>query len=516
MDIVLACDLGTSSCKLTAVDIASKNGAGRIVGVASHLYPTRHGADGWAEQDPADWLHGFAAAVHELAEAGALREIRALAFTGQMSAALPVDASGQALHPALIWSDQRATVETDAAAARIAPGAFYGLTGNTLNATYTGPKLAWLARHRPEVWAATATFLQPKDWLIAQLTGVLAMDHSDASCTGLYELASGTWSPHLCDLFGLPLTLAPPLAEAASVIGTLDATMARRLGLPGGLPVVLGGGDGPTSALGTGIGRGEAYLSIGTSAWVSFLNDAPVIDETRRIFSFRHVLPGVYAVTGSTQNAGSALAWLGSLLAAGDIGAEVRTALATVAPGAGGLLVLPYLQGERTPVWDSQATGAVLGLRAHHERVHLVRAFTEAVCFQIKLILDTLADCGLTSRDLRIVGGLSSEPTVVRLLATVVQHRLRRPPGYLHTTSIGAAMLGALALGASSNEAAALASSDEDDEFNPDHIPDALFANYKAYRSLYPALKILCPPATYLGASGRQREQAPPIASMPR
>lgn len=314
------------------------------------------------------------------------------------------------------------------------------------------------------------------------------MDHSDASCTGLYELASGTWSPRLFDLFDLPVALAPPLAEAASIVGTLDASMARRLGLPGGLPVVLGGGDGPTSALGTGIGPGEAYLSIGTSAWVSFLHDAPVVDAARRVFSFRHVLPGLYAVTGSTQNAGSALAWLRSLLDAGDLGAEVRAALATIAPGAGGVLVLPYLHGERTPVWDSHAAGAVIGLRSHHGRPHLIRAFTEAICFQIKLILDTLAECGLASRDLRVVGGLASEAMVLRLLATVVQHRLHRQPGYLHTTSTGAAMLGALALGASSDEVTALAF-DDDEEFEPELVPDALATNYETYRRLYPALR---------------------------
>lgn len=123
MDVILACDLGTSSCKLTAFDLSSRDRAGRAVGVASRPYPTRHRAEGWAEQDPADWLHGFADAVRELSDAGALRHVRALAFTGHMSAALPVDASGRTLHPALIWSDQRATIETEEAAARMSPDA---------------------------------------------------------------------------------------------------------------------------------------------------------------------------------------------------------------------------------------------------------------------------------------------------------------------------------------------------------------------------------------------------------
>src|SRR5579875_4023165 len=219
MDVVLACDLGTSSCKLTAVDLSPQPGQGAIVGLASRSYPTRHAEHGWAEQDPADWLPGFSRAVADLAEQGALRHLRGLVFTGQMSAALPVARDGTALNPALIWSDQRATAETDAAASRISPEEFYRLTGNTLNATYTGPKLAWLKCHRPEAWNAATSFLQPKDWLIAQLTGVQAMDHSDASCTGLYDLAAGAWSERLFDLFGVPLHLAPQVVEAATVVG---------------------------------------------------------------------------------------------------------------------------------------------------------------------------------------------------------------------------------------------------------------------------------------------------------
>ena len=168
MDIILACDLGTSAIKLSAIVLFPAISTDRIVATATRAYPTRYAVGGHAEQDPDDWLQAFVEAVRELVSGGRLAGICGLVFTGQMSAALPVDASGRHLHAALIWSDQRAVDEAARAAQRLEEGDFYAITGNRLNATYTGPKLAWLLRNRPEVWAKTATFLQPKDWLIAQ------------------------------------------------------------------------------------------------------------------------------------------------------------------------------------------------------------------------------------------------------------------------------------------------------------------------------------------------------------
>ena len=150
MDIILACDLGTSSCKLSAVDVSPSAGKFRVVANTSRSYPTRHHSDGGAEQDPLDWMKAFSEAVSDLGASGCLAHLRAFCFTGQMSAALLVDGRGQALHPALIWTDQRATQEVHQAEQAISAERFYALTGNVINATYTAPKLACQFRsHRP-------------------------------------------------------------------------------------------------------------------------------------------------------------------------------------------------------------------------------------------------------------------------------------------------------------------------------------------------------------------------------
>jgi len=436
---VLACDLGTSSCKLAVFDQR-----GAVVGAAGSGYASAtRGAE--VEQDPWDWLRAFQAAVTTLDAEGHLADIACLAFTGQMSATLAVEAQAVPLRQCLIWSDQRATIEAEEVAGVIGHDSFYRITGNPISPTYTIAKALWIARHEPDVYQATAKFLQPKDWVIAQLTGILAVDLSDASCTGLLDLERGAWSHELARAVGLDVGKLPDIVPTAQVIGHVTAQGARISGLRPGLPVVPGGGDGPTSALGAGVVRpGQSYVSLGTSAWVSFVSAAPLGDPRRRLFSLRHVVEGLFAHTGATQNAGNVLAWL-----AGDIlgSRSLDESLATTQAGADGLMCLPYLNGERTPYWDADASGSFFGLRPQHRGEHLVRAMAEGICHHLRLITDVFAELGLSSSEVVALGGLAESPTFVRLLAasTGRPHRVVQSPN--HATCRGAAMLGAVGVG---------------------------------------------------------------------
>jgi len=437
--VILACDLGTSSCKLAAFDAT-----GEMRATASAPYPT-NAVGTRVEQDPADWQRAFRVAVAEFTAGGHLRDAACIAFTGQMSAALPVDAGANALRPCLIWSDQRASAEVSAIEAAIGREAFYLITGNPISSTYTIAKALWIARHEPDVYRATTCFLQPKDWLIAQLTGVMAVDMSDASCTGLLDLTRGTWDSNLATAVGLDARKLPPIAPGTAVIGRVTAAGAATSGLPKGLPVVLGGGDGPTSALGAGIVRsGQSYVSLGTSAWVSFISAEAVVDPGQRIFSLRHVVGGLFAHTGATQNAANALSWL-----TGDIlgGTTLEGSLAATEAGADGLLCLPYLNGERTPYWSSDAAGVFFGLRPQHRPAHMVRALAEGVCHHLRLITDVFADLGMSSAEIVALGGLAHVPAFVRLLASAVgkPHLVGASAG--QTTCRGAAMMGAVGIG---------------------------------------------------------------------
>lgn len=449
MSIILACDVGTSSLKLAAF-LAD----GTMLAAAHRPYPTAAPRPGWTEQDPDDWLGAFVAAVAELAAAGLVARAAGIAFTGQMSAVVLTAGDGTAVRPAMIWSDTRAGGEAAAIAAEVGRDAHIDLTGNPPEATYPAAKLRWLAEHEPEALRRATVLLQPKDFIVNRLAGVAAIDPSDASCTGLLDIARGQWDERLVAMTGAGSRLLPEIRAAASVVGRVRAEGAAWSGLPEGLPVVLGGGDGPVTALGVGaVAAGRIYACLGTSAWISEVADRPGGDPARRLIAFRHVLPGLYALTGSTQNCGNVLDWLARRIAgAADWRATLAADLTAVPPGADGLLFIPYLHGERTPWWDSGIRGALLGMDPSHGKAHFLRAGIEGIGFELRQILDVFRGTGGARPPLAIVGGISESAPVRTLLAEILDMPVAPVAEGGHTTVRGAAMLGAMGLGLASLE----------------------------------------------------------------
>lgn len=444
MTTILGCDVGTSSLKLAVFDAD-----GRMLAAAQRTYPTATPHPGWTEQNPNDWLTALAGAVTELAERGQLAGAAAIAFTGQMSAVVLADADGEAVRPAMIWSDTRASDEAAAIAGAVGRAEHIDLTGNPPGATYPSAKVRWLARHEPEALCRAEVILQPKDFIIARLTGVAAVDPSDASCTGFMDIAGDRWDERLLGLADLSPALLPEIRPSASVVGHVGADAAAWSGLPNGLPVVLGGGDGPVTALGVGAaGSGRIYACLGTSAWISQIASRPSTDPERRLITFRHVLPGLYAWTGSTQNCGNILDWLAARIAGAAGWRDTLTAdLAAVPPGADGLLMVPYLHGERTPWWDLGIRGAFFGIDPSHGPAHFVRAAVEGIGFELRQILDVFRAAGGAHPPLAIVGGISDSAPVRALFAEILGMPVA-PVGHGGRTTVrGAAMLGALALG---------------------------------------------------------------------
>ena len=440
MSVILACDVGTSSLKLAAFDAD-----GRLLAATQHGYPTETPHPGWTEQDPEDWIHALAAAVADLAAGGHVARAEAIAFTGQMSAVVLAGDDGTAVRPAMIWSDTRATAEADEIGAEVGREAHVDLTGSPPGATYPAAKMRWLARHEPGSLGRARTMLQPKDFIIARLTGVAAIDPSDASCTGFMDIARDRWEEGLA---GAGAHLLPEIRPSASVVGRVRAEAAWS-GLPAGLPVVLGGGDGPVTALGVGAAAsGRIYACLGTSAWISEIAAGPSADPGRRLISYRHVVPGLHAVTGSTQNCGNVLQWLAGRVAGAATWRDTLEAdLAAVPPGSEGLLFIPYLHGERAPWWDPGIRGALLGIDPSHGASHFVRATIEGIGFELRQILDVFRAAGGARPPLAIVGGISESAAVRRLLAEILGMPVAPVAQGGQATVRGAAMLGAMALG---------------------------------------------------------------------
>lgn len=445
--LILAADVGTSACKVAVFDAAGRCLASRSTG-----YQPTFGPGNTAEQDPEIWWDAFLTGTRALLTAmpDVSRNLAGLAVAGQMSACLPIDADGLAPRPAMIWADQRATAETAAIGQRLGRDRIYAVTGNPVSETYPASKILWYRDHEPTLYARTVVFLQPKDFVVLRLTGRAVTEPSDASCTGLLDLTTRDWSPEILEALEIPAARLPEIVPSTAIVGEVTPRAAAQSGLPAGLPVVAGGGDGPAAAVGAGaVVDGRGYASIGTSAWLSFCRSTPHIDPRQRTFNYCHLVPGLYAPTGSMQSAGSSFDWWRRL------GAVPTAAVAAVPPGADGLVFLPYLLGERTPYWNPDAAGAFIGLRPFHRAEHLERAVVEGIALHLALIHDTFAEAGVTTDRLPVIGGGADNPLLLQILAD----RLGRPvvtrSRATEATSLGAAICAAVGVGVLPSFAAA-------------------------------------------------------------
>jgi xylulokinase len=280
-----------------------------------------------------------------------------------------------------------------------------------------------------------------------RLTGERATDASDASGTLLLDVRARDWSGELLEALEIPRAWLPDVREGTEQAGALRAEVADALGLPRGLPVAAGGGDNAAAAVGVGVvAEGRVSSSIGTSGVLFAHRDAFTPDPSGRVHAFCHAVPGAFHLMAVTLAAGGSLAWWRARIGAGASYDELVAEAAAVAPGAEGLLFLPYLSGERTPHLDPRARGAFVGLALHHTRGHLTRALMEGVAFSLRDGLEVMRGLGTDDRDLRAVGGGARSELWRQLQADVLGRPVRRTtvdegPAY------GAALLGGVAAG---------------------------------------------------------------------
>ena len=318
--MIISHDLGTTGDKATLVD-----GRGSVVAAVTVAYDTDFGSGGKAEQDPLEWWRALCEATRRLLEAvpGAREQVAAVSFSGQMMGAVLLDGYGQPVRPAIIWADTRATVQAGQLVDRVGMETGYRITGHRLNATYSLPKIMWVRDNEPDTFNRARHVLCAKDYVAYRLTGVLATDPSDASGMNAYDQAAAAWSSELLSAAEVERSLFAEIVPSTAVLGTVTSDAAAETGLRAGTPVVMGGGDGPMAALGSGVvdAASGAYAYLGSSSWVSFASDSPLHDPGMRTMTFNHVIPGRYVPTATMQAGGASLQWIVDLL---DPGREHR------------------------------------------------------------------------------------------------------------------------------------------------------------------------------------------------
>jgi len=410
---LLGMDLGTTSLRALLV-----NSEGTVLGQASAPYPTAQPHPGWTEQQPEDWWQACRSAVSDLGARGLLDQVGAIGLTGQMHGSVFLDRRLSVLRPAILWNDQRTAAETAEIEERVGQRRLLALTGNRALTGFTAPKVIWLRRHEPDLFRRLHHLLLPKDYLRLRLTGELATDVADASGTLLFDVRARRWSGEVMRLLNLDDGLLPAALESPAVSGQVTARAAADLGLPAGTPVVAGAGDQAAGAVGAGaVSPGVVMVSIGTSGVVFTAAERPAVERRGRLHAFCHAVPGLWHVMGVMLSAGGSFAWLASTL--GKSEARLSEAARFSTAGAGGLLFLPYLSGERTPHADPLARGAFVGLTASHGPGDLSRAVMEGVAFGLRDCLELVRALRLPIREVRLIGGGARSPLWRQIVADV-------------------------------------------------------------------------------------------------
>jgi xylulokinase len=457
-DVLVGLDVGTTGVKAVAV-----SPEGRVVASASEEYPLSTPQPGWAEQDPEDWWRAAEVCLSKLPTGP-------IGLSGQMHGLVVLDAENRVLRPAILWNDQRTGAECAEIEATVGLERLIELTGNRALTGFTAPKLLWLRRHEPDVYARISHVLLPKDYVRLRLTGEHAIDAADASGTLLFDVSRRRWSDEVCAALDVPLAWLPPVHESTEIAGA---------------------GDQAAGALGVGIvSPGPVSVVLGTSGVVFAVLPTYKPDAQARVHVFCHAVPGTWHAMGVMLSAAGSLAWLRHVVGAeyGVLDQEAER----WPPGAEGLLFAPYLAGERTPHADPDARGAFTGLSLRHDRGALARATLEGVAYGLRDSLELLRELGARPEVGRASGGGATSDLWLRIVASVLALPLERTETEAGA-AFGAALLAGVRTGVFADAADAVARCVHvRDRIEPDPEWAAAYERgYERYRLLYPNLRPL-------------------------
>ena len=497
MFYILAHDLGTSGDKAV---LFSENGD--ILASEFSAYETKYPCPGWVEQDPEDYWRAFCESTKSIMDKNVInaKDIACVVFSAQMGAAIPVDHSRKALSPAIIWADVRAVEINKRIEQRIPPKHFYRITGNRPDASYSAPKIMWIRENQPEVYEKADVFLQVKDYVAQKLTGTICTDFSDATATNLMDIEALKWSDVLLDITGISKKKLPEPVESTTIVGKIQRDAAGECGLLAGTPVVIGGGDGPCATCGAGVVKtGDMYFNIGTSAWIGFTTNKPFMDPKMRVFTFSHLVKGKYCVIGAMQCGGGSVSWFIDSLCGdmekSDIGANediyeyFTQKAAYISAGCDGLIFLPYLMGERSPIWNPHARGTFIGLTMGHKKTHLFRAVLEGVAYHMRSILEVFEEQGAVSSDIRAIGGGVKNKLWLSIFSDILEHTVVTLNVVDTATSVGACIAGAVGIGLYKNIEEGALTIKIKSEVKASDVHRANYRrNYSAFRKSYTKL----------------------------
>lgn len=432
-DLLIGIDIGTTGTKAIVADAH-----GTVQAEAGREYTTAFPQPNWAEQDPDDWWRATCAVLQQIFAQSRIdpARIAAVAVSCQAPSLVAVDREGRPLLPALIWMDRRTEAECDWLRTHVDEAAITRINGGRVDPYYLAPKLLWLRRRRPELYAVTHAVLQANGYVVHKLTGAFSMDISHGPLTLFFDSANQRWSDELLGAMELDRAKLPPVVGCMDIVGQVSDAAAQATGLAAGTPVLGGMTDGTAASVEAGLVEpGDAAEMTGQSTVLLICSDQPYLG--RELIPLGHPQPGRFLVVGALVASGGALRWFRDQLGESERQEAARSgvdayellsrAAATSPPGANRLIFLPYMFGERSPIWDSDARGVFFGLSLATQKADLIRAVMEGAAYGLRHNVETAAAGGFAMSEMACVGGGARSALWNQIKADVLQLPVRLP-----------------------------------------------------------------------------------------
>ncbi|MFD0680209.1 MULTISPECIES: xylulokinase [unclassified Paenibacillus] len=472
-------DIGTSGCKVALFDTE-----GTVLFQGTEPYPTHYPQPGHAEQNPDDWWRAVCVNLQAMfKQTGVLPDqIKGIGVDGQSGAAIPVDRQGQPLRNAIIWLDRRAAPQCDQLIQTIGPDRLFEVSGNPMAPSYVTGKIRWIQQNETEAYKQSSKFLQCNSYIVYKLTGEYSQDVSQGNGLHAFNIGTKSWDYNLAEQMGIAPELLPSIYECSDIVGGVTALAASVTGLAVGTPVVAGGLDAACATLGAGaIHVGEVQEQGGQAGGMSIVMDQPI--KNKKLILSCHVVKDMWILQGGTVGGGS-LNWLrrefaGESKDSGQFFQQVNEEAMRIRAGSEGLVFLPYMAGERSPIWDPEAKGVFIGLSYEKTRGHMARAIMEGCAFALQHNLRTAEESGARINILHSTGGAANSALWTQIKADVTEKTFKVSSSDSATT-LGAAILAGVGTGIYRNYEDAVARTVR---MSREQMPNS--DNQQIYRTVY-------------------------------
>ncbi len=494
--LLLGIDIGTSACKTALFDYC-----GNVICQSAKEYRVYYPLQDYAEQNPEEWWEGVCLAVKDIIQRSAVsvKQIAGIGIGGQSWSAIPVDQKGNVLNNTPIWMDTRSSVISKETMERIGFDKIFGISGNSFEPTYSTPKILWFKYNKAEVYKNTYKFLQSNSYIAYKLTGVMTQDISQGYGIHAFNMKTGNWDDEFCDQLGIAREKLPEIYKCHEIIGEVTKGAAKETGLVEGIPVVAGGLDAACGTLGAGVAEvGQTQEQGGQAGGMSICLDQAIM-HPKLILGF-HVIPDLWLLQGGTVGGSGTLNWFRQELGAYEDALADKAGMSVyqimdreatqIRSGSDGLIFLPYMAGERSPLWDKNAKGVFFGLQYNKTRAHMIRAVMEGCAYSLYHNLKTAEEAGVSANELIAMGGAANSKLWTQIKSDVTGKVIKVPQSDTATT-LGAAILAGVGTGVYKSFKEAI---DRTISITRVHQPDIkahdhYMKGYEIYIELYEKLK---------------------------